>query len=215
MRSTSTYHTQPSRKLIVVAYGLVPIIALVVAAVWPEVRAPALAFSIAAAAQLPVWMSLPASLSGMAPRTLVALEGGLAVASVFASVFASAWFVLPAVTTLMTTIGLVWARRVGPTASPQQAATEAPAEAPPPATMTAEDVRALHPGLDRFGTAFMTFFLFLASLCALRAFADPGALVGVAVCAGLAGMPRLGDWLLAKTMPPSHRRALERRRRQR
>jgi hypothetical protein len=160
-------------------------------------------------------MSLPMSLSGMAPRAVVALEGGLAVGSVVASVFASAWFVLPAVTTLMTTIGLVRARRVGPTPSPQQTAREAPADAPPPATMSAEEVRALHPDLDRVGVAFMTFFLILAALCLLAAAADPRALVGVAACAGLAGVPRLGDWLLAKTMPPSHRRELERRRRER
>jgi hypothetical protein len=208
-------HMEPREKLIAFGYALVALVTAVVAAAVPEVRAPLLALCIAAVAQLPLWMSAPRTWGGKPPGILVPLEGALGVASVFASVFASAWFVVPAVTTTMTTIGLVWARRAGRTASPQQAANKAPAEAPPPATMSAEAFRALHPGLNRFGLAFMTFFLILASLCALRAFADPGALVGVAACVGLAAVPRLGDWLLVKTMPPSQRRELERRSRER
>jgi hypothetical protein len=210
-RSTSSHRMQPREKLIAFGFGLVALLALANAAAWAEVRAPLLALGIAAVAQLPVWTAAPMSSSGKPPRTLVALEGGLAVGSVVASLSASAWFAVPAVITVMTTTGLVWARRVGPTTSPREAASDAPAEAPPPASTSVEELRALQPRLRRFEVAFMTFFLILASLCVLAAAAQPLMLVGAAVCAGIAGSVRIGEWLSAKTMPPSHRRELERR----
>jgi hypothetical protein len=215
MRATSINHMQPYEKLNVFGYGLVALVTLIFAAVMPEVRAPMLAMCVGAAAQLPVWMSAPMSRSEPVPSALVALQGGLAVGSVVASVFASAWFVLPAVTTVMTTIGLVLARRVGPTASAQEATSEVPAEAPPSASASVEEFLALHPGLDRFGVVLRTSSLVLATMCVVTAAAEPGMLVVAACFAALAGAVRLAEWLSAKTMPPAALRDLERLRRER
>jgi hypothetical protein len=211
MKSKSRQHMQLREKVIAFGHVLVALLTAVAAAGLPGVRAPLLALGVAAVAQIPIWMSAPMTWGGKPPRILVSLEGALGVASVFAWIFASAWFVVPAITTVMTTAGLLLARRAAPTVSPQRAADEVPAKPPRPTTMSGAEFRELHPALNRFGLAFMTFFLSLAALCVLMAFDDPAALVGVAACAGLAAVPRFGDWVLAKTMPPSQRRELERR----
>jgi hypothetical protein len=206
---------QPYEKLSVFGYGLVALVTLIFAAVMPEVRALMLAMCVGAAGQLPIWLSAPMTRSGPPRRILVALEGGIAAGSVVAAVSASAWFVLPAVTTVMTTIGLVLARRVSPTASAQEATSEVPAEAAASASASVEEFLALHPGLARFGLVLRTSSLVLATMCVLTAAAEPGMLVVAACFAAFAGAVRLAEWLSAKTMPPAALRDLERLRRER
>jgi hypothetical protein len=206
---------QPQEKVNAAAHGLLALAALVAVATWPQVRTPAAAVSVTAIGQLSIWLSVPTTWNGKPPRTLVVLEAALVLASVALTLAVSAWFAAPAVFGASSTAGLILARRAGARVLRREAGHEAPRAAPGGAGVSVEELRALHPALTRVGVAFMTFFLVLASICAIAVVRDPGALVGVATCLALAGSVRFAEWLTAKSTTPSEREALERRRRDR
>jgi hypothetical protein len=130
-------------------------------------------------------------------------------------VLVSAWFAIPAVTTLVTNVGLVWARRAAAGAPTPEPARRLPDRARPSAGVSVQEFRELYPRFDQIGVVFSTCFVILAVVCLVMATAGSQALVPAAAFAALAGAPPLARWLSAKTAPPWIRREVERRRRER
>jgi hypothetical protein len=198
-------------KVTALGHAVGTLLTLVGALVWSEVRAPLFAFCVGLAGQLALWLSAPITRVRKPPMGLVVLEAVITVVSLVASVFVSAWFAVPAVTTLVTTVGLVWARHRGPTPS-RDPATRARAKARADRPSTVEDFRALHPWSTRASRFLEVFFLLLAALFFPMVVQDPGAVVAVACFAAFAGAVRFAEWLSAKSMTPTVRHELERRR---
>jgi hypothetical protein len=215
MAPRANQDVHPREILIAFGYALGALAAGTTAAVWRDASAPAAAFAVALAAQIPIWMSSPIARRGRPGPATIVFQGLVGFASIVAVAVVSPWFAIPAVIAVGSTVGLIWTRRAAPSAShPQRRAPAGPGSRSS-GGVSVQEFRELYPALDQIGVVFSACFAFLTAVCLIAATAGTQALVPAAACAALAWTPALARWLSAKTAPPWVRREVERRRRER